>query len=63
MLALALAYVKEVIGLRKVLITCDDNNIGSIKVIERNGGVLEDKFNDVIDGKPRVTRRYWINIK
>src|SRR5688572_13570156 len=28
------------LGLREVLITCDDTNAASIRVIERNGGVL-----------------------
>lgn len=44
-------------GLDKVLITCDDNNIGSIKVIEKNGGILQDKIDN---GKEVLTRRYWI---
>ena len=40
-----------------ILITCDDDNIGSWKIIEANGGILEDK----IDNKRGVlTRRYWI---
>ena len=40
-----------------ILITCDDDNIGSCKVIEANGGVLLDK----IDNNHAVlTRRYWI---
>ncbi|MGL5811000.1 MAG: GNAT family N-acetyltransferase [Nocardioides sp.] len=28
-------------GLGEVLLTCDDDNLGSIRVIERNGGVLD----------------------
>jgi predicted acetyltransferase len=40
------------LGIERVLVTCDDDNVGSIKVIERCGGVLE----DTRDGK----RRYWI---
>jgi predicted acetyltransferase len=44
-------------GLERVLITCDDDNIGSIKIIEANGGVLLDK----VDNKRNIlTRRYWI---
>jgi predicted acetyltransferase len=39
-------------GIDRVLITCDDDNLASATVIERNGGVLE----DVRNGK----RRYWI---
>ncbi|PID83709.1 GNAT family N-acetyltransferase [Candidatus Gracilibacteria bacterium] len=29
------------LGLKKVLVSCDDENIGSKKVIEKNGGVFE----------------------
>jgi len=48
-------------GFPRVLVTCDDDNIGSIGTIEKNGGILE----NVIDGpdldKPK--RRYWIELK
>jgi predicted acetyltransferase len=44
-------------GIERVLITCDDNNIGSIRIIEANGGVLENK---VDNNKPVLTRRYWV---
>ena len=60
MLAKALVYASEVIGLEKVLLTCNDTNIGSARVIEKNGGVLQDKIKDIIKGKERLTRRYWI---
>lgn len=63
MLSLGLAYVKEVLGLKKVLITCDDDNIGSIKVIEGNGGVLYDKIPQAADCEERLTRRYWVDVK
>jgi predicted acetyltransferase len=39
------------------LITCDDDNIGSQKVIEANGGILQDKINNQ---RGVLTRRYWI---
>lgn len=45
------------LGLERVLITCDDDNIGSIKIIETNGGVLQDK---VDNGRHVLSRRYWI---
>lgn len=48
-------------GLSRVLITCLDNNLGSIGVIENNGGVLEDIRIDPHDNE--LTRRYWITIK
>ena len=46
----------------KVLVTCDDDNVGSIKTIEKNGGTLLDKI-DLIpgNGKP-LKRRYWIGL-
>lgn len=46
------------LGIQRILITCDDNNIGSYKIIEANGGVLENK---VDNGYPSLTRRYWID--
>ena len=44
------------LGLRRVLVTCDDTNTASARVIERNGGVLED-VGDTGFGRKR---RYWI---
>lgn len=41
------------LGLDRVLVTCDDDNVASARTIEGNGGVLEDTRN----GK----RRYWIS--
>jgi len=48
------------LGLDRVLITCDDDNVRSARIIERNGGVLEDK----IPGNERdvLKRRYWIEL-
>jgi len=40
----------------EVLITCDDDNFGSQKVIEANGGVLE----NVVQNEDVKTCRYWI---
>ncbi|MCK8061610.1 MULTISPECIES: GNAT family N-acetyltransferase [unclassified Fusibacter] len=57
MLAMMLSLVNEM-GYEKVLITCDDDNLGSARTIENNGGVLEDK--PVFEGV--LTRRYWINL-
>ncbi len=57
-LALALQKAKK-LGIKKVLITCDDDNIGSWKIIEANGGILQDK----IRYKGKLKRRYWIITK
>jgi predicted acetyltransferase len=48
------------IGLKKVLITCDEDNSGSRKIIESNGGVQENSI-ETEKGKPK-TLRYWINL-
>jgi predicted acetyltransferase len=37
----SLQIARQKLGLRRVLVTCDDDNVGSIKTIEKNGGVLE----------------------
>ena len=58
-LGLALQEAKKM-GFSKVLITCDEDNIGSSKIIEGNGGVLENIVETEI-GKPRK-KRYWIVI-
>lgn len=63
MLKEALIYAKEELGLKKVLITCNDDNIGSYRVIEKNGGILQDKIMNHINGKEQLSRRYWITIK
>lgn len=44
------------LGLTRVLITCDDDNLGSARIIENSGGVLE----DVRDTDLGRTRRYWL---
>jgi predicted acetyltransferase len=44
------------LGLDKVLVTCNDSNLASARVIEKAGGVLE----DVRDTEHGCTRRYWI---
>lgn len=58
MLQLALEKAKDR-GISKVLITCDDDNIGSARVMEHNGLVLQDKLENIIEGEQIVTRRYW----
>lgn len=48
------------LGLSRLLITCDDDNAASIRVIERNGGVLEGPT--TCAGSESPGRRYWIDI-
>jgi predicted acetyltransferase len=47
-------------GLRRVLITCDETNIGSKKIIEANGGVFENAVTQ--EGSPVKKLRYWIDL-
>ncbi|MCF7844919.1 MAG: GNAT family N-acetyltransferase [Kiritimatiellales bacterium] len=56
-LKLALEKAKE-LGINKVLVTCDEMNIGSRKIIEANGGVL-DRIKDSED-EDRDRTMYWI---
>lgn len=58
MIALALLECKK-LGINKVLMVCDKNNIGSAKSIINNGGVLENEV--VVQGI--VNQRYWITLK
>lgn len=57
--ALLLSKLPE-FNLTRVLITCNESNLGSAKVIENNGGALEDLRFDATDGE--LVRRYWITI-
>ncbi|GAB3811706.1 GNAT family N-acetyltransferase [Tessaracoccus terricola] len=59
-LALALERCRE-LGLERVLVTCDDDNVGSYRTIEGAGGVLEDVVDGEEPGDPRL-RRYWIEL-
>jgi predicted acetyltransferase len=45
-------------GLSRLLLVCLENNVGSIKNIERHGGVLE----QVVDDGHGLVRRYWIDL-
>jgi predicted acetyltransferase len=59
MLAGALPVARR-LGLERVLLTCNDSNAASIRVIEKNGGVLE--TTRAIPGKG-LKRYYWIDLK
>ncbi len=61
-LKLGLEKIQELIDVDKVLITCDDDNIGSARIIEKNGGVLEDKVMNTYMDDTFLTRRYWIDL-
>lgn len=59
-LRLALDCARER-GIDRVLITCDDDNLGSARTIESAGGVLGDLIDASDAGHPRL-RRYWIEL-
>ena len=52
-------------GVERVLVTCDDDNVGSARTIERCGGVLESIVPDASTSHTRGVapgiRRYWID--
>ena len=52
MLATAISYCSDTLGITRILITCDQSNIGSRRVIESNGGVLE----NILENECR----YWV---
>lgn len=58
MLRQSVEIARERLGIGRVLVTCDDDNVGSIKTIEKNGGVLEGVVTGPDLTKPK--RRYWI---
>lgn len=48
------------IALERVLVTCDSDNFASARVIEKNGGRLEDQRRSHHTGK--LVSRYWIDL-
>ena len=58
MIGLALEECRR-LGIHRVLMTCDKDNIGSAKSIRNNGGVLE---NELINEEEVWEQRYWIDL-
>jgi predicted acetyltransferase len=50
----------KTLGLDRVLVTCDEYNIASAKIIEKNGGVFKDLYQNDDMNVPK--RRYWIEL-
>jgi predicted acetyltransferase len=48
------------LGLSRVLLTCDTDNIGSVRIIEKNGGELSGKATSRKSGKQ--ISQYWIEL-
>ena len=58
-LKLALERLRQS-GVKRALLTCYDHNIGSAKIIEANGGILDNVIDDPRGGGK--SRRYWIDL-
>ena len=48
------------LGIKKALVTCNSDNIGSKKVIQKNGGMLENEF---LEANGTIVLRHWINLE
>jgi predicted acetyltransferase len=59
-LALGLGKARALLGLDRVLVTCDTDNVASTRVIQKNGGVLENEV--VSDRSGKRVSRYWIDL-
>jgi predicted acetyltransferase len=56
-LAFALPKARE-LGVNRILITCDETNVASRKIIEKNGGVFENAQPNPATGVDKL--RFWI---
>jgi predicted acetyltransferase len=52
---------RDRLGIRRALVTCDDDNVGSIRTIEKNGGVLENVVTGPDLNMPK--RRNWFDLR
>ena len=59
-IALALNFCRK-LNIRKVLITCKQENIASARTIIKNGGVLENEIPSAQE-EGVVFQRYWIDL-
>jgi predicted acetyltransferase len=60
MLEMALDEARR-LGLKRVLITCDRRNVASARVIQKNGGRLENEVPSRFPGR-EFTQRYWVEL-
>ncbi len=59
LLALSLQRAHD-LGIGRVLLTCDSDNLGSRRIIEKNGGQMEIEVTSTESGK--LIRRYWADL-
>ena len=57
-LKLSLNYCRS-LGIKKILVTCEKNNVASKKAILKNGGIIE---NEIVLADECI-ERYWINFQ
>lgn len=50
------------LGLPRVFVTCADDNPASARIIEANGGALENMISDPANHGRAPVRRYWIEL-
>lgn len=60
MLEMVIPFAKQH-NIGELLITCDESNVASRRVIERNGGKFEGLLIDGTVSEPK--RRYWIKVR
>lgn len=60
-LELALIEVRK-LDLKKVLLTCNKDNVASRKIIEANGGILENEIEVQGDYEMITIQRFWIKL-
>ncbi len=60
MLRQSLVIAVGLIDQNQVLLTCDDTNVASQRVIQACGGELADTVTDPIEGT--MKQRYWIKL-
>ena len=58
-LALTLVEARK-LGIKRVLVTCDVDNIASVRVIEKNGGFLAERVTPA--NYDREIALYWIEL-
>jgi predicted acetyltransferase len=56
-------YKAKQLGLKQVLIMCEDSNIGSIRIIEQNKGVFIERYKLKVEGKDTYIRKYNIDLE
>ena len=58
----ALRYIRGNLPMDRVLITCNDDHFVSARIIEKNGGILQDRIENPNGERAKITRRYWIPV-